>query len=174
MNITLTNFEDIYNKTYQTLLKYLVCKCRNLDDVNELIQDTYVELYHTLQRKRSIKLDDETAYLKGIAKNVLKKYYREHYKEIAHTNPTDLEPTDELDIEADFINKENVEQIWNYLNTKDILVHKIFYLYYSMGLKISEISEELEINPSTTKNYIYRTLKELKEVFGKEAQNYDK
>lgn len=174
MNITLNDFENIYNKTYQTLLKYLVCRCQNLDDVNELIQDTYVELYHTLERKKHIKLADETAYLKGIAQNVLKKYYRRRYQEIAHINPTEIEPTEDFDVEADFISKENVEQIWNYLNTKDVLVSKIFYLYYSMGLKISEISEELGINQSSTKNYIYRTLKELKEVFGKEAQNYDK
>ena len=78
-----------------------------------------------------------------------------------------------FDLEEDIINQENVEKIWNYLNNKNVLIAKIFYLYYALGLKISEISKELEINESTIKTYIYRTLKELKVNFGKEQENYE-
>ena len=77
-------------------------------------------------------------------------------------------PSD-IDLEANFINKENIEEIWDYLNNKDVLIAKIFYLYYALGLKISEISTELKMNESTVKNYIYRTLKELNKKFGKEV-----
>ncbi len=43
-------FEEIYRRTYRHVLKYIVCKCQNLDDVNDLIQDVYVELYETLEK----------------------------------------------------------------------------------------------------------------------------
>lgn len=79
--ITQNNFEDINKKTYNDVLKMIICKCQNLDDVNELLQDTYVELYQTLKAKKSIKVSDEKAYIIGIAKNIVKKYYRNQYKE---------------------------------------------------------------------------------------------
>lgn len=178
--IRLSDFDNIYNETYQTILRYIIGKCQNLDDVNEILQDSYVELYHTLQRKKALKLDDINAYLKGITKNIIKKFYRKKYKErsevLYFANDLDYIGTKkegEQDLEADFITRENVQQIWNYLNNKNVIIAKIFYLYFNLGLKISDIAIELELTESATKNYIYRTLKELKEVFGKEAQDYD-
>lgn len=178
--IRLNDFDNIYNETYHTILRYIIGKCQNLDDVNEILQDSYVELYHTLQRKKALKLDDINAYLKGITKNIIKKFYRKKYKERSEVlyfandlDYIDTKEEDEQDLEADFITRENVQQIWNYLNNKNVLIAKIFYLYFTLGLKISDIAIELELTESATKNYIYRTLKELKEVFGKEAQDYD-
>lgn len=179
--ISVNNFEEIYQKTYQTVLKYVVCKCQNLDDVNELVQDSYVELYQVLERKRLLKLEDETAYMIGIAKNIVKKYYRNQYQEKSNLlyfskekQENQLEYPDDIDLEENFIQQENVAQIWNYLNKKDVVIAKIFYLYYALDLKIAEISKELEMNESTIKNKIYRTLKELKEIFGKEDKNIEK
>lgn len=172
-------FEEIYARTYQSVLKYIVCKCQNLDDVNELVQESYIELYKLLQKKYFFKLNDETAYMIGIARNILKKYYRNRYKD--RTNfiyfSKDIEEAENLliadvDLETDIIKKENIEEIWNYLNEKNVLIAKIFYLYYALGLKISEISIELAISESAVKNYIFRTLKELKENFGK-GENYE-
>lgn len=174
-SITLNNFENIYNKTYCNVLRYIVCKCQNLDNVNELIQDTYVELYQTLKIKNNIRVNDEKTYIIGIAKNIVKRYYRNRYKEESNIlyiskdmEDNDIQIPSSINLEADIINKENIEEIWDYLNNKDILVAKIFYLYYALGLKITEISKELKINESTIKNYIFRTLKELNKFFEKE------
>ncbi len=52
---------------------------------------------------------------------------------------------------------------------KDLITTKIFYLYFAMGLKISEIAKELKMTESNVKNKIYRTLKELKKYLGKEV-----
>ena len=146
--ISINNFEEIYDKTYPNVLKFMVCKCQNLEDVNELVQDSYVEFYQTLERKRFIKLEDETAYMIGIAKNVVRKYYRSQYKERANIlyfskerEDSQLEFPDDIDLEENFIQQENVEEIWNYLNNKNVVIAKIFYLYYALGLKIAEISK---------------------------------
>lgn len=175
--IILNNFEDIYNKTYNDVLRYIICKCQNLDDVNELLQDTYVELYQTLKVKKGIKVSDEKAYIIGIAKNIVKRYYRNQYKEKSNIiyfskdrEEIQIQIPSDVNLEMDIIKRENIEEIWNYLNHKNVLIAKIFYLYYALGLKITEISEELKINESTIKNYIYRTLKELNKTFGKEVK----
>lgn len=173
--ITLENFEEIYSKTYNNTLKYIICKCLNFEDVNELIQDSYMELYQALSNKKRIKVSDENAYMIGITKNILKRYYRNKYKEkenILYIGQDEERNQIQIPVYYDFdeniINKENIEKIWDYLNNKNILIAKIFYLYYALGLKITEISKELKISESTVKNYIYRTLKELKKLFGRE------
>lgn len=43
--LSLENFEKIYDDTYNDTLKYILCKCSNIDDINDLLQETYVELY---------------------------------------------------------------------------------------------------------------------------------
>lgn len=170
-------FEEIYKKTYHKVLKYILCKCQNLDDVNELLQDTYVELYKTMQKKNFLKINNEDLYMIGIAKNVVNKYYKNKYRDNSNilylsneTEEIEIQLKDDFNLETDIITKENISEIWDYLNKKNVLIAKIFYLYYGTGLKIAEISKELSINESTVKNYMYRTLKELKRIFGEEEK----
>lgn len=44
--------DKIYKETYSKVLKFAVIKCRNLDDVNDIIQDTYLELLKLLKKKK--------------------------------------------------------------------------------------------------------------------------
>ena len=67
-----------------------------------------------------------------------------------------------MDIEQQFIDKENVSEVWRYLRKKNLITYKIFYLYFGLGIKIGEISEKLDMKESTVKNHIYRTLKQLR------------
>ena len=69
---TLKEFEKIYEDTYPTILKYLISKCPNLDDVNDMIQEIYLDLYQILKKNK--KINDKKAFILGIAKNKLKKY----------------------------------------------------------------------------------------------------
>ena len=166
VEINIENFEKIYNETYSQILKFIICKCKNLDDVNELIQDTYVELYKTIKNKKNIIVEDHLSYICGISKNILKKYYKNKYKEKIVFLTDNI---NEENIDSSSINKNNVEEVWDYLKKKGIIIEKIFYFYYAVGLKISEISKLLNIKESGVKNYIYRTVKELKLTFREEV-----
>lgn len=63
----LKKFEKIYDETYNNILRYIICKCNNLDDVDDIIQETYLELYKVLKDKKKI-LNYES-YIITIAKN---------------------------------------------------------------------------------------------------------
>ena len=76
---------------------------------------------------------------------------------------------DKFDLEQDIITKNNAEEIWYYLNNKNLMTSKIFYLYFCLDMKISEIAKELNLKESTVKNKIYRTLKELKNKFSERS-----
>ena len=42
------HFEQIYFNTYQKVLKYIVIHCSNIEDVNDIVQETYIELNNLL------------------------------------------------------------------------------------------------------------------------------
>lgn len=74
----LKNFEQIYKETYHTTLKFIICKCNSFDDVDDIIQETYLELYKVLKDKKEIL--DKQAYIITIAKNKLIKYSKSNEK----------------------------------------------------------------------------------------------
>lgn len=63
------SFEAIYKDTYNDLLKFLIFKCNNLDDVNDILQETYIELFKIIEKKD---IKNVKSYIIGIAKNKLK------------------------------------------------------------------------------------------------------
>lgn len=119
-NMEKNNFEEIYNKTYTRMLKFAVVKCNNIDDVNDIIQDTYIELLKIMKKKKVIPTENLDNYVLGIANNVIKRHYSKKKKDKViiyypnKENDEDIEIKDEFDIEQDFITKENVAIVWEY------------------------------------------------------------
>lgn len=167
--VTLKDFETIYEETYDRTLKYIVCKCSNIEDVNDLIQDTYTELYSMLKKKKKLQLDNIANYIIGIANKKVKRYYGILYslkisslwiKENNEEKIMDI--SSDIDIEYETLENINANEIWKYIKEKDIRVIKVFYLYYCLELKISQIAIELKISESNVKNLLYRTIKDIK------------
>mgnify|MGYP003300180965 CR=1 FL=1 len=169
-----TLFDKIYDETYQNVLKYVICKCSNIEDVKDIMQNIYVDLY-----KKINKIDNNNiiSYIMGIAKNKVNDYYRFKYKNNLITQLSNKEknslldkiPT-EQDIEKEIIKKADLDIIWNFLKKKKVIISKIYYLYYYLGFSIKEISLELNITESNVKHYLYRTLKELNNYLEKSGE----
>lgn len=165
------DFNNIYNTTYRSTLKFIVLHCGEIEDVNDLLQDTYLEVFKHVKKKKLKSIEDIQAYTIGIAKNVVRKHYKTKYKAISSQIEyiEEIISDSDIDVELQFITKDNVEKIWDYIQNKNILVKKIFYCYYYLDMKISDIAKELQLNESTTKNYLYRTIKELQKNFNKDG-----
>jgi len=168
-HITKETFEFLYNNTYQSVLKYTMCHCRNLDDINDIVQDIYTELFQTLSNKKYINLENVESYIIGIAKNKIKRYYNLLKIDVTMKLDENIEVINDndIDIEKDLITKDNVLQIWNYLKSKSEITAKIFYLYYVMEFSIKTISNDMQMTESNIKNHLYRTKKELQHIFKK-------
>ena len=174
--INLNSFEELYNETYKHTLKYVVCKCANLDDVNDIIQDIYIDFYKLLKKNNVIEINNINAFIIGIAKNKLKKYYGLKHKlqnMFISYNSDDTILHDFIDININLeefvLTNISITEIWNFIKNKNTIIGKIFYLYYSLDMTIKDISKELELNESTVKNHLYRTLKELNTILKKES-----
>ena len=172
------DFEEIYEKTYNGVLKFAIVKCNNIEDINDIIQDTYLELLKIIKKKKVLEIENVYSYIFGIENNIIKRHFYKKKKDnvvLFYDNENNLNKNieDNFDLESNIINKNNVEKVWDYLKERDLITTKIFYLYFALGLKISEISKELEVGESNIKNRIYRTLKEIKKYLGKDVISND-
>jgi len=175
VKVQIDKFEGIYNDTYNKTLKYIVIKCNNIDDINDIMQETYLELLNKMKRNKLEKVENIDNYILGIATNIIKRHYTKKKKENIvsyddEDNITELLIQDDFDLEESIITKYNIDKVWEYIKNKELITIKIFYLYYGLGLKISEIAQELGVGESYIKNKIYRTLKELKKYLGEEVK----
>ncbi len=174
--ISLEKFNEIYDKTYNNVLKFVVCKCSNMDDVNDIVQEIYIELYKKLMKANDIQNID--SYILGIAKNKINKHYGLLYKfKMLSLNSHDVKeqeiieniPSD-IDVEDITIKVIDLEIVWKELRKKKLIVQKIFYLYYNLDFTIKEIARELSLGESYIKNCLYRTLKELQKFMRKDGE----
>ena len=172
------DFEEIYEKTYNGVLKFAIVKCNNIEDINDIIQDTYLELLKIIKKKKVLEIENVYSYIFGIENNIIKRHFYKKKKDnvvLFYDDENNLNKNleDNFDLESNIINKNNVEKVWDYLKERDLITTKTFYLYFALGLKISEISKELEVGESNIKNRIYRTLKEIKKYLGKDVISND-
>ena len=69
----LYKFNEIYDKTHLDLLKYVIIKCHNINDTKDIMQETYLELWNIINKKKLSDINIKS-YLIGIANNKIKKH----------------------------------------------------------------------------------------------------
>ena len=67
-------FKKIYDETYNNILRYIIIKTSNINEVNDIIQETYLELWNILKR-RVLREENLNSFMIGIANNKIKKHY---------------------------------------------------------------------------------------------------
>ena len=66
----LEKFDKVYNESYRDISRYVVVSSNNIGDVQDILQNIYLEVYKNIGKVK------DKNYVFGIAKNVMKKYYR--------------------------------------------------------------------------------------------------
>lgn len=164
---TLDKFEKLYKESYDEVSRYVVCNCNYIEDVKDIIQNTYMAVFKKIDRIES------KEYILGIAKNKTKDYYRFKYRsKIVDINDDVIKEVvpDDFDLEQSVFLKYDAEKVWEYLTKKPVTVAKVFYLYFYSQMTIRYISRELDMTESNVKNYIYRNLKELNKYLQREGK----
>ena len=170
-----SRFDEIYDSTKKSVLAHITAKCGRTDDISDIFQDTYMELYQTLLRRGASYVINDKAFVMHIAKRKIAGYYSllERLRLFISINTTnrDGEPVELSDIESDAfltedytVNRILLDSVRQHIHQKPEIVQKVFYLYYNVGLKIQEIAKALGISESNVKHKLYRTLKELREI----------
>lgn len=171
----LTLFNEIYDQTYDKVLRYVISKCGNTSDIADIVQETYLELYLTIVKRGAEYINNPGAFVMQLAKAKVYKHYSlvEKLKTLlpqVSQGREDAPPApEEVQVHEAYVNGITIQEIWTLLQSQDQQVQKIFYLYYYCGLKLREISKELDLHESTVKHKLYRTLAGIRKFYGKEA-----
>ncbi|MCL1794438.1 MAG: sigma-70 family RNA polymerase sigma factor [Oscillospiraceae bacterium] len=181
-----SRFNEIYDSTNKYILAFITSKCGNTADINDIFQETYMELYQLMSKRGADYITAEKALVTKIAKQKLARHYSlakrlQMFIPIsARKKDSDNEEIDLSDAAADsflaedstedyVVNQILVENARKFIQTKPAEVEKIFYLFYDVGLTIPEIAENLSLSESSVKNKLYRTVKELQNLLEKEV-----
>jgi len=163
-------FNEIYDETYNSTLKYVITKCSEISYVEDIMQNIYLNLYNTILKKGKY-INDYSSFVFILAKRELFKYYslKSKFRSIFNSKDfSNIENTiiEDSCIEVDFVNKDNKEAVWNIIKCESLEIQKIMVLHYMEGVSIKEIGELLDINENTVKTKIYRTISKMKGIFG--------
>ena len=168
-----SRFNAIYNSTSKAVLAFVTAKCRNTADIQDVVQETYVELYQLLIKRGVGYIKNDKAMVLHIAKQKLSRHYTlmerlRIFRPMTVTNDDGNEVA-LSDLEADsfltddFVTNQIImDDVRRLVQRKPQDVKKVFYLFYDVGQSIPEISKALSMSESNVKHKLYRTLKELR------------
>ena len=161
-------FDRTYERTNRSVTLFLISKCKNFTDINDVLQDVYMEYYQVLIKKGLDYIQDEEKFLISLCRKKIATYYS-FWERIPHKMSLDekesiiYELCDETDYEEDFFEKEMIEDVKVILQQQSDEIQKIFYLYYTMELKLPQIARLLGISTQSVKNKLFRTRKLIRE-----------
>jgi RNA polymerase sigma-70 factor (ECF subfamily) len=170
-------FNRIYASTNKAVLALITAKCRQTSDINDIFQDTYMELWEVLNKRGADYVKNEKAFVVRLAKQRLSRHYsfleRLRFTTVRSVdcNGDSEEASDLLEKQADsflteefVVNSDLIERAKKLISSKPEQTQKIFYLFYDVELSIPEIAKALSISESNVKNKLYRTLGELRRL----------
>lgn len=177
-------FNKIYEETYKKAFGYVTTKCGDTSDIADILQETYCEVYSVILKKGEDYIQNYEAFVLRVAKTKVFKFYSLREKmshlvpmfassEHGEVNLIDLEWKESLTLEDRVLNKALYEQIAHYIAQKSELTKKVFYLFYYSEYTIPQIAKGLKISESAVKNRLYRTVKEVRALYGKDGTFYE-
>lgn len=171
-----TYFNTVYDSTVKALTRFVVSKCGNILDSEDILQNIYARFYQRIVKKGYDDIENAEAFLISIAKFECKSYYSAQKRHSVTDSFSDFTDEQMVMIESEMSkNQKNLEdvlcdellarEIFEDIANTDELTGKIFYLYFVCDMKLNDIAEELDMNLSAVKNKLYRTIERQKKKF---------
>ena len=149
-------FNRVYDATYEDLRRYAVIKARRVQDVEDLLQNTYTRFYQHICRSGGKVIENAHAYLVTVLRRELAHYYAD----AARRRETCLDDAAEAESAAGpagGTGRLEADEVWACLGRESELSQKIFILYYGCGMKTAEIAEALGQKDVTVRSRLSRT-----------------
>ncbi len=169
-------FNEVYDNTINSLTKYVISKCGNILDAEDLLQNIYARFYQRILKKGYADIENAEAFLISVAKFELKSYYTFHKKNNVSDSFSDYTEEqmvmiekemskDQKNLEEVLCNKLLAREIFEDIADSDEVTGKIFYLYFVCDMKLGNIAQQLNMTLSAVKNKLYRTIERQKKKY---------
>lgn len=161
-----TYFNMVYDNTYSDVLKYVIIKTSNADQVGDIIQNAYYKFYTRILKKGFDDITSPKAFVIKIASRELSKHYKRKAAKLQMEADLDefenLVDADETELSKIVENKVTLDTVGEMVLKLPLLSYKSFVLFYYYDLSIACIARHLNISESNVKNRLWRSRNEIR------------
>lgn len=170
-------FRRVYEETRTDVWGYIRARVRSPEDAADLTQETYLAFVRTLKTHGVGWVKNPAAFLTDLAGKKLADFYRSRKEP-----PLSLDEASEEDepslsdvlpsaysLEDAVLTRQTAAEALAVISKKDDVTRRIFDLYFVADWPLEQIAENLGVKTGFVKNRLYRTLRELRKIYGKET-----
>lgn len=163
------NIEEIYENYSKNVYNFLFCLCHNESLAEELTQETFYLAMKNIDNFRGeCKIE---VWLCQIAKNLWYKELKRMKKAKVISMDAEFgEIKSTLDLESDFIEGEQIAEIYREIEKLDSPDNELMYMRLTTELKFKDIADVLGKSESWARVTFYRWKEDLKKKLRKEEQ----
>jgi len=180
-----TVFDEIYDSTYRKALTFVTRKCGHAEDIADILQETYAEVYLVLLRRGTGYIGHPEAFVLRVARTKIHRFYAVQEKRVdvvpLEGEDADRETWDLSDREWNgtedeerAIERMTLQEVAGILRSRPDPVQRAFYLYYHLDLPLNQVAKMLSAKESTVKSWIFRTLREIRQQYGEEGRPHER
>lgn len=146
-------FKAIFDTLHDRLFAYALMQTKNRDDALDIVQETFIDLWHALEKFEYER--DEAFY--GFVFVILKrKIYRCRLKRSSSVSIENIEIREESAVSEDY------RHLHKHINTLSPQHQQLLRMRYWAGLPFKKIATALNIKETTAKVWHHRALSKLK------------
>lgn len=169
-------FNNVYDDTIRSVTRFIVSKCGNFEDAEDMVQNVYTRFYQRISQKGYEDIESPEAFLINIAKFECKTYFSVKKKNEKVSSFADYSEEEMVNIEAQMskpqksledimCNKLMAKKIFDDIVGTDEMTGQIFYLHFVCDMKLEDVASTLDVKLSTVKNKLYRTIERLRKKY---------
>lgn len=169
-------FNAVYSETFSAVSRFVVSKCGSVQESEDILQNIYARFYQRIAKKGYEDIENAEAFVINIAKFECKNYFSFIKKHSSSSSFSDFTEEQMVAVEAEMSREQKsledvlcnslvAKQIFDDIAKDDPVIGKIFYLHFVCDMKLDEIAKALDMNLSTVKNKLYRTIERQKKKF---------
>lgn len=167
--IQIEEFEILFKQQYSSVYNYIIYHIRNADEAEDLTADVFFRAYKYWGSYSSFK-GNRGAWVGGIARNVLKTYYKKHANKPQIVEISEFINSN-INIEEDFMKKEAIVEVLQHINTLSEYQQELLTMKYLLHFTNQEIAKTLGISVNNIGVTLHRTINKLKKQLS-ESNNF--
>lgn len=153
-------FDKIYLETKDEIYRYICIKCKNISDIDDIFQDTYVALYEYLGRHKKA-VDNPFALVRTICRRNLIKHYIFYSRKKESTLQEISVPDDDTEL---------IEKVYAHIKKKSVYIQKIFLMRHSLEMSFADIAAALGESEGSVKQKYYKAIADIRRRLEKEEE----